>query len=475
LYRSTIALLAILVLTVSSASAHADQIDQIVLSEMKRQFSPAVGIAVVKDGRAVKVKGYGLANVEHRAPATALTYFQTASVGKQFTASLVMLLVRDGRLKLDDPISKYLQGTPPSWQGITVRHLLTHTSGLDATDGKIDLRKDYTEQELLASAYKVPILNAPGKRQSYSNLGYQVLGFLCSSVGGKFWGEQLRERVFIPLGMSSRVISERDIVPNRAAGYDRFDGALENQAWVAPSQNTTADGSLYVTLQDMARWSVALVGQQLLTNEEKEAMWTPAALDDGRRVDYGFGWKLFTEGGHRLVRHRGDWQGFTTHIVHLPEDRLTISVLMNRARGQPHVIADRIATHYIPALRKASVVQPSSAILARTPMYVRGGMNNWRDTAPLLQVEPGLFQTRLTLQGGMQQFKIASADGKVASLGARFDEAVVRPDKVQFLEHLGEDFFLEVDKPGEYIFQLDIRGSLAPRLKVLPPSGPQPS
>jgi D-alanyl-D-alanine carboxypeptidase len=455
-----------LVLTFLSTPARSNPIDQIVLAEMTRQFSPAVGISVVKDGQVVRAKGFGLANVEHQAPASALTYFQTGSVGKQFTAVLVMLLARDKKLALDDPISKHLQGTPSSWQGMTVRHLLNHTSGLLATDPHIDLRKDYTEQQLLASAYKLPLLTPPGKKHAYSNLGYQMLGVLCSTVGEKFWGEQMRERVFVPLGMRSRVISERDIVPNRAAGYDRFDGVLENQSWVAPSQNTTADGSLYVTSQDMARWSMALDGQRLLTNEEKETLWRPVALDDGTSVNYGFGWMLFAEAGHRIVRHRGDWQGFTAHLLHLPEQRLTISVLMNRARGQPHVIADKIAAHYIPALRKPAVVAMSATDLERTPLYVRGGMNEWKATTPFVQFELGLLRARLNLQSGMQQFKIADADWKVASLGARFDEAVVRPGKVQFLEYQGEDLFLEVDRAGEYTFELDLRNRKAPTLKV---------
>lgn len=459
--------IAMLAAALMPAWARADAIDRIVQSEMKRQFSPAVGLAIVKNGRVIKAQGYGLANVELMARAGADTVFQTASVGKQFTAALVMLLVRDGKLRLDDPISNHLQGTPPAWQGITVRHLLTHTAGLDGTDRAIDLRRDYTEQELLASAYKVPLLDQPGQRHSYSNLGYQVLGFLCSAVGGRFWGDQLRERVFLPLGLrTARVISDRDIVAGRAAGYDRFDGVLENQAWVAPSQNTTADGSLYVSAHDMARWAQALDDERLFTKAEKQQMWTATTLGDGQSVDYGFGWALFTEAGHRLVRHRGDWQGFTTHIAHLPEDRLTVSVLMNRARGQPHVIADRILAHYLPALAKPTVPVPSAAVLAQTPMFIRGSMNDWKSTAALAVVEPGLLRARLTLAAGMQQFKLGDAEWKVVDLGAGFDEAVVKLGQVKPLEFRGEDLFLAVGTPGEYTFELDLRGPKAPRLTV---------
>ena len=469
--KFSIALLGALLCSAAPAAPRSGAIDSIVLSEMKRQSIPAVGIAVVRNGYIVRTKGYGFSNVEHKVRATELTFFQTASVGKQFTAALVMLLARDGKLSLDDPVSKHLSGTPESWKGITIRHLLTHTSGIGRTDDSIDLRKDYTEQQLLESAYKVPTVSLPGLKHEYSNLGYQVLGFLCSRVGGKFWGDQLRERVFGPLGMRARVISERDIVPNRAAGYDRYDGELENQAWVAPSQNTTADGSLYVTSQDMARWSLALDGERILTKREKEAMWTRASLSTGQAADYGFGWKLFSEAGRRIVRHRGDWQGFTSHIIHLPEDRLTITVLMNRARGQPHVIADRIAELYVPALRKPAVQSPSIASLARTPLFLRGAVNDWKASLPFVQVAPGLLQAQLELPAGMQQFKVGAQDWKVAALGARFDEAVVRPGRAQALEHEGEDLFLQAETAGSYLFELDLRDTKKALLRVIPQTG----
>ena len=129
-----------------------------------------------------------------------------------------MLLVKDGKLSLDEPISKYLPNTPQSWEAITVRHLLTHTAGLAYPYQKLDLRKDYTDDELLKIEGEMPVLLRPGEMFSYSNMGYHVLGFICSNVGGKFYGDQLRERIFQPIGMSTRIINESDIVLHRAAG-----------------------------------------------------------------------------------------------------------------------------------------------------------------------------------------------------------------------------------------------------------------
>ena len=468
IFKLVIATASLLIITTASATQKIkpDAIDKIVLAEMQRQFSPGVAISIVKNGHVIKAQGYGFANVEHQAPATAHTFFQLASVGKQFTATLVMLLVRDGKLKLDDRVVKYLSDAPASWQTITVRHLLNHTAGLGAIDPKIDLRKDYSEQELLASIYQVPLQSPPGEKPAYSNLGYQVLGILCSSVGGKFWGDQLQERVFLPLGMQSRVISERDIIPNRAAGYDRFDGVLTNQAWVSPSQNRTADGSVYVTAEDMVRWAQVLQNTLLLTSQEKETMWAPTILNDGTSFDYGFAWVPEKIGGRRIVRHVGSWQGFSTHIIHIPEERLSIIVLMNRSGGQPHILADKLAAHFISSLKTLVPLSISIEKLAKTPLFIRGDMNGWGVATPLIAIAPGLFRTRLALRSGMQQFKIGGAEWNLADLGARFDDGRVSLGKEKILDQHGENLIFEVQKPGDYIIELDFRGKKLPRLKL---------
>jgi CubicO group peptidase (beta-lactamase class C family) len=456
------------------ASASADTVDSIVVAEMKRQYSPGVAIAIVKNGRPAKVAGYGLANIEHQAKVTPATFFQTGSVGKQFVAALVLLLVNDGKLKLDEPVSAYLPNAPPAWHSMTIRQLLTQTSGMDNVDRAIDLRKDYTEDALLESAYKVPPLSLPGERYAYSNLGYQVLGIFCSKVGGRFYGDQLRERLFVPSGMNSRIISERDIVPGRAAGYDRVDGVLFNQQWVSPSLNTTADGSLYVSAQDMARWSIVLDGDTVLTPAMKEAMWAPSTLNSGEHWDYGFGWRLFSVDGRRSVRHRGDWQGFTSHILHFPEDRLTITVLMNRSNAQPHVIADKIAAQYIPALRRSLVAPPSAMAILKTPMYIEGSMNDWKAVNRLESTEPGVFEVTLPLKQAMHEFRILSEDGKTINFGAFIDEVITTLDQPKHLEFAGEDFFIQINTSGRYIFRLDARNARKPILVVRSLTVPTP-
>jgi N-acyl-D-aspartate/D-glutamate deacylase/CubicO group peptidase (beta-lactamase class C family) len=335
-------------------TAQEDAIDRIVRAQMAAQQIPGAAVAVVRGGQALKAQGYGLANVEHRVPVTADTIFQSGSVGKQFTAAAVMLMIEDGKLTLDDPLSRFYPAGPASWGRITVRHLLTHTSGIpDYTDGRIDYRKDYTEDELARFAYDLELKFVPGSEWSYSNTGYVLLGAIVRKVSGKFYGDVLRERVFTPLGMTTaRVISEADVVPHRAAGYTLVKGALQNQSWVSPTLNTTADGSLYLSLNDLIAWDRGLRARAVLKPDSWNAVFEPVRLNSGRRHPYGFGWDVDRIAGQQVTRHGGAWQGFKTYVARYLGDDLTVIALANLAQAQPERIVNAVAAHYIPALRQ---------------------------------------------------------------------------------------------------------------------------
>ncbi len=338
------------------------RVDAYAAAEMHAEKIPGLALAVVQDGKIVKAQGYGLANIELDVPVKPETIFQTGSVGKQFTATSVMMLVEDGKIRLDDPISKYLPGTPAAWDRITVRNLLTHTSGIpdyesDSLTKKgaafIDLRRDYTEAELLRRFEGLPLDFPPGSKWSYSNTGYVVLGILIHKVTGKFYGDVLQERIFRPLEMTStRIISEADIIPNRAAGYRLTNGDIKNQEWVSPMLNTTADGALYTNVLDMAKWDSALYTEKLLKKGSLDRMWTPVRLNDGKAAEYGFGWEVTKVNGHRLIEHGGAWQGFTTQISRYVDDKFTVIVLTNldSEHSRPDKIAHAVAALYIPAL-----------------------------------------------------------------------------------------------------------------------------
>jgi CubicO group peptidase (beta-lactamase class C family) len=339
-----------------------EQVDDVVKVEMQKQKIPGLSLIVLKDGKIVKAEGYGLANVELSVPATPKTVYQSGSMGKQFVATLVMMLVEESKLKLEDKIGKYLPGSPETWKDITIRHLLTHTSGVKNYGPlHLNFRKDYSDDQLVQIAAKLPLDFPPGEKWSYSNTGYVLLGIIINNATGKFYGDLLKEKIFGPLGMeTARIISEADVIPNRAAGYRLVAGNLKNQEYVSPSLNRTADGSLYFTVLDLAKWDAALYTEKLLKRATLEQMWTPVKLNNGKTHPYGFGWALGNSGGKRFVRHGGAWQGFVTFIVRHLDDKVTVAVLANRAGANPGAIADRVARFYLPSSEAKAQAKPTS-------------------------------------------------------------------------------------------------------------------
>jgi CubicO group peptidase (beta-lactamase class C family) len=357
LYRLLVALvLAVPAALPTRAAAQAGcslaAVDRYLRDELGRQRIPGFSVAVVRDGRLVFARGYGFANLEHRVRATDSTIYQSGSVGKQFTAALVQQLADSGALSLDDPIRRWLPEGPSRWDSVTVRHLLTHTSGIpDYTDSVVDLRREYTEDELVRVAAALPPSFAPGRRWSYSNTGYVLLGAIVRRVTGRFYGDLLHERIFLPLGMrTARIISEADIVPHRSDGYRMVGDSVKHQEWVSPSLNTTADGALYLTVRDLAVWAAALDRGRGLSTADRALAWTPVRLSDGGSYPYGFAWMLDPVRGQPSVYHTGSWQGFRASIARFPGARLTVIVLANLAEAEPRAIGLGVAGILEPSL-----------------------------------------------------------------------------------------------------------------------------
>jgi CubicO group peptidase (beta-lactamase class C family) len=312
-------------------------IDRYLESEMRRQNIPGISLAVVKDGKPLYVKSYGVATLEHDVPARPQTVYQIGSVGKQFTAVAVMMLAGEHKLDLDDQLAKYLPEVPPSWGKVTLRLMLNHQSGIPqfTTPERqlLDLVHDYTDLELIQLASGQPLDFEPGTDVSYSDTGYVLLGFVINRVAGMFYGDFLQERVFGPLGMKqTRVISDKDIVPNRASGYEKAEsGALYNQTYVSPALNRTADGSLYSTVLDLMKWDRALYGDAVLPQTTLERMWRIDPHRNGQRPLYhfGYGWENNRLRDQRLVEYDGNWQGFQAVISRYVDKKLTVILLTN--------------------------------------------------------------------------------------------------------------------------------------------------
>lgn len=364
------------------------KVDSFVLSELQRQRIPGAAVGVYRDGKLTKAQGYGLANVEWDAAVTPDTIFQSGSVGKQFTATAVMMLVEGGKVGLDDPIKKYFPDAPDTWSDIKVHNLLSHTSGLGEYEtgartkvgGPFYIRMDYTEDELYKRITEMPMDFKPGEDWSYRNTNYVLLGILIHRVTGKFYGDFLQERIFQPLGMGrTRIISEEDILPRRAAGYRLVKGELKNQEWVSPSLNSTADGALYFTVEDLQKWDAALYTEKLLKKTSLDRMWTVEKLNNGQpnKAHYGFAWEINSVNGHRVIEHGGAWQGFTTYIARYVDDRLTVVALTNLDSGHsnPKKITSGVAAIYSPVLKVAEekpIEDKEPQITQRVKELVRG-------------------------------------------------------------------------------------------------------
>jgi hypothetical protein len=250
-----------------------------------------------------------------------------------------------------------------------------------------------------------------------------VLGILIHKVSGKFYGDFLQERIFQPLGMTTaRIISEEDIVPNRAAGYRLVKGALKNQGWVSPSLNTTADGALYLTVYDMAKWDAALYTEKLLKKSSLEQMWTPLKLNSGKTEDYGFGWGIGEVRGHRIIEHGGAWQGFKAQISRYVNDRLTVIVFANLIQANQARLAHGIAAIYNSELAPI----PPKAIEDTEPQVTEFAKEILHK-ARTGKLEPGLFTAEAWSQispnlEGAKEFLNSLGDLTKTELLARTDQ-----------------------------------------------------
>lgn len=314
--------------------------DEYLQAEMKKRRIPGLALAVVKNGAVVKLQGYGLANLEHDAPVTPDTVFDLASLTKQFTATAIMLLYEQGKLKLDDPISKYLTAAPPKWKGVTIRHLLTHTSGMVSLgESFADLYNtlDTSTEEVFRSVAKDPLSFAPGEQHQYSDAGYFLLGMIIEKASGQRYHQFLREQFFSPLEMTATSINDQwAVVKHRAAGYTLRDGELINIRRVLGDELPSHWGALS-TVRDLAQWDIALATGKVVSEASLKAMWTPARLNSGRSYPYGFGWEIEWMGNHRVITHSGV---SGTEYTRLPDERLTIIVLTNLgSRGMDAVNA----------------------------------------------------------------------------------------------------------------------------------------
>jgi CubicO group peptidase (beta-lactamase class C family) len=348
MFRSLIAVTLLLGVT---TPVLADALDDLMNAEMTRHQIPGLAVAVIHGKDEPVLRGYGKANLELSAPVTPETVFELGSVTKQFTATAIMMLVEQDKLHLDDKLTTILPNMPKAWDAITIRHLLTHTSGIKNTTAQREfgrlVRLDCTRDQVIDVVRDKPLDFAPGEKWSYSNTGFQLLGMVIEKVTGQHYGDFLQEKIFKPLGMTATLMNDRKaIIPHRAQGYSRRGNQLMVADYTSPSVPFAA-GALVSTAADMAKWDRALCGEQLLKRSTFQQMWTPAKLNDGSETHYGFGWELVDRGGTKMARHGGMIQGFSSFIAHAQDGSLSVIVLTNCDQQNVSQIAGQIIMSYL--------------------------------------------------------------------------------------------------------------------------------
>jgi D-alanyl-D-alanine carboxypeptidase len=344
-----------LLLVCFQMTAMADHVDEFVTAQMQKRHIPGLSLAVIKDGKVVKMRGYGLASVELGVPATEDSVYQIASMTKSFTATAIMMLVEEGKVGLDDKITQYLGGLPATWSEITIRHLLTHTSGVvgEPLPWSLDtVGKFYPRDEYLKIILSAPLQFPPGTRYAYGNSDYYLLAVIIEKVSGKPYADFLSERIFKPLGMTStRANDPWEVVRNRVNAYGWDHNLLVVPLLIHPSQ-TTGSGNLLSTVADLAKFEAALARGSLLTKSSLEQMWTPAKLSNGEETGNGLGWTVFNFRGRRIVGHGGNTIGFASQLSRFVDDGTTIILLCNMFRGDdaPFKLSLRLAGLFIPDL-----------------------------------------------------------------------------------------------------------------------------
>ena len=366
IHRSTLVLLTAVCLawpfsaragTVAKDSEKSRQVDQVFL-QFRKGVQPGAAVMVIRDGEIVHSAGYGYANLEEETPITTDSTFRLGSVSKQFTAMAIAILAEGGKLDYDDPVSKYVPALA-SYEGVTIRHVLTHTSGLPdyydvidlspwsgatAVSGAIPSNSDVMAYE---GEMNAPLFE-PGERYEYSNPAFEALPLIVEAVSGQSFANFMKHQVFGPIGMDDSLIHDhtRPGINRQVLGYSKVDDGYELNDWDTLN-GITGSGSQFSTLRDFFQWDQALYGEELVSGETLEQVFTRAKLNNGKEIDYGFGWRLDSYRGHDRIAHGGSWVGFNTAISRYPDLKLTVVILSNREDYDPVAVSDQVTDIYL--------------------------------------------------------------------------------------------------------------------------------
>jgi CubicO group peptidase (beta-lactamase class C family) len=418
------------------------ELDRYIACEMRERQIPGVALAITRNGRILTQRAYGLATIQHNAPVTTGTRFPIASITKPITAMGIMLLVEDGKVELDAPVSRYLVEAPAAWHAVTVRHLLNHTSGLpeggwaewdnqDREDLLLLSGLHRPEEPLYRLALQDTLWFAPGTDWVYSNVGYFLLGVITGRVSGTSWRDFIHERLFLPLGMTDSYISDGwTINSDEARGYRIREGRLANIRHDRSFETPSSGSGIFSNTGDLAKLDAAPHTDQLLSEESRRTMWEPAELPGGQSYPYGLGWEVWRLRGHRAQYHAGSTG---VEFLRLPDDSLAVIVLTNLGDGTRYGMSQNVAKLLIPELRRPDVQE-----------------------VPVTEAELRRYAGRYASLSG-DPFEVTLVDGR---LMAPYPWPFPRRGGEAALVHQGNHMFEFADHDGRIVFQLAEDGTV---------------
>lgn len=369
-----------------------------ILAEAWNPDEPGGAAIVVRKGEVLFRGSRGVAELEHGISLDPSHVFRLGSITKQFTAAAVMLLVEDGKLALDDPLTKFLPDYPVGERVVTVEHLLNHTSGIRSYTGipgwmTTKIKADMELDDLIAAFQDEPWDFDPGERWSYNNSGYVILGAVIEKASGVDYETFIEERIFGPLGMEHSDYGDHErLIPKRVRGYTGQDGVFENAPYLSMTQPHAA-GSLLSTVDDLVKWNTGLVAGKVVSGASLEKMWTPTTPADGSDPRYGYGFQLGSLRGRDTIHHGGGIHGFATHAVYLPDDEVYVAVLSNHPfnRASPQYLTTKLAAV---AIGEPYPVPTTVAVPEETLAKYAGVYRIDEGTTRTVTVEDGRLYTR---------------------------------------------------------------------------------
>ncbi|MBK7936107.1 MAG: serine hydrolase [Lewinellaceae bacterium] len=399
-------LLLFLTLAAPAFSQHADAEFDRLLQETFKPGRPGVAVQIVQNGKVLYRKALGMANLELDIPMTPDHVFRIGSVSKQFTAAAILQLMEQGKLSLQDEITKFIPDYPTQGKKITVEHLLTHTSGIKSYTGMAEWtpevhRKDFTPTALVDFFKNQPMDFEPGTQYKYNNSGYVLLGYIIEKVSGQSYAAYINDHIFKPLGMNQSYYGDtQPVIKNRASGYSQADapGTYANAAFLSMTQPYAA-GSLLSTVADLCTWTKALHSGKVIKPESLKKATTPYILPDGTNSRYGYGLQMGNLLGSPTVEHGGGIHGFLSDLVYLPKEDLCVAILTNCDCEPPRDLTAKLAALAIGKPFAPTAIQVDAGALEQ---YV-GVYENDKKEQRVISVENGQLYSQRT---GGSKFKI---------------------------------------------------------------------